>query len=80
VFSPSEASGDHSEEFWHVFNIQVDAEGNTSVETVQEFTDSRYPAEAVLTASTRRSFKTGSAPASPTKQEPALKETKHYTK
>ena len=80
VFSPSEASGDHSEEFWHVFNIQVDAEGNTSVVAVQEFTDSRYPEEAVLTASTRRSLKSGSAQATPTKQEPALKEIKHYTK
>lgn len=80
VFSPSKASGDHSEEFWHVFNIQVDAEGNTSVVAVQEFTDSRYPADATLTGSTRRSLKSGSAQTTSTKQEPALKEIKHYTK
>jgi uncharacterized protein YfaP (DUF2135 family) len=78
VFSPTEASGDNTEEFWHVFNIQVDDEGNASVMPVQEFTDSRSaPQEPVVNRSSAHVQKANNTKTT-NKEKPAAKERKYY--
>ncbi len=79
VFSPTQASGDQSDRHWHVFNIQVDAQGNTSLVTVQEFTDSEEPVAALFRSSHLQALKAGSNDS--LRRTPASKrtETKHYT-
>lgn len=79
VFSPAQASGDQSDRYWHVFNIQVDAEGNTNLATIQEFTDSEEPAAALLRSSRLPSLKAGSSDSLSTTPTSKPKETKHYT-
>jgi len=39
VFSPDNASGDNSDDYWHVFDLEVDVNGNTEVLPVQQFSD-----------------------------------------
>lgn len=73
VFSPNEATGDSTDEYWHVFNIVVDAAGAASVVPVQIYTDSESATGASTV--TTRSMKTGS---SVTNQKLAEKEYKYY--
>ena len=37
VFSPDSASGDSNHDYWHVFNLEVDVNGDVSVQPVQQF-------------------------------------------
>jgi len=39
VFSPDNASGDSNNDYWHVFDLEVDVNGNTEVLPVQQFSD-----------------------------------------
>lgn len=84
VFSPALASGDNTKEYWHVFNIQVDASGNAAVVEVQKFSDGRY-LDPVVSLAAVRSQKIGSAPSAikpqeAIKKEATKKETKYYAK
>ena len=40
VFSPDNASGDTSDDYWHVFDLEVDMNGDTTVQPVQQFSSS----------------------------------------
>lgn len=75
VFTPDAATGDSSAIHWHVFNIVVDAAGNTTVVPVQQFSSS--PASVTSPVSRiQRGFKPQAAQT--TKQAESLIETKPY--
>ncbi|WP_323815533.1 carboxypeptidase regulatory-like domain-containing protein [Cellvibrio sp. NN19] len=73
VFSPGEATGDHTDSYWHVFNIVVDDAGAARVVTVQTFTDSEDSTETTLQMA--RNMKTGRTIKD---QKPVEKERKYY--
>ncbi|WP_323815534.1 carboxypeptidase regulatory-like domain-containing protein [Cellvibrio sp. NN19] len=71
IFSASDAIGDQTAEYWHVFNIQVDGGGNTTVVNVQQFSDGDSLARA--SAMGVRSLKSGDS-----ETAPKLNKVKHY--
>src|SRR5690606_28454060 len=72
VFSPSNAEGENTLKYWHVFNIQVDDQGNATVLPVQQFRTNGGVPDAVLGSR--------QAPAVEKTGAQSRKEYKHYTK
>jgi uncharacterized protein YfaP (DUF2135 family) len=72
VFSPGNAEGENTLKYWHVFNIQVDDQGNATVLPVQQFRANGRVPDAVLGSRL--------APAVEKTGAQSRKEYKHYTK